>query len=77
MWDKENKEEVKEKKMLRKIKNKFKVNKLFVYIFLNSFYLFFFMVQGLDNFKICKISINFNYIWFSFIFFIVKPNKRK
>ena len=48
--------------MLRKIKNKFKVNKLFVYIFLNSFYLFFFMVQGLDNFKICKISINFNYI---------------
>ena len=46
---------MKEKKKLRKIKNRFRVNKLFLYAF-----------------QIYKFLTNFNYIWFSFIFFTRK-----
>ena len=61
IWKKENKknEIIKENK-----KNRFKVNKLFLYT-LNSLNLFF---SRLNNFKVHKFLINFNYIWFPFIF---------
>ena len=57
------------------MKNKFKINKLFLY--LNSFYLFSFIIQKLNNLKIHKFLINFIYILFSFIFYIIRLNVRK
>ena len=51
-----------------KIKNKLKTKNLFLYVFLNSLYLFSY------NFKIYKILIIFNYIWFLYILFIIKKN---
>ena len=50
----------------RKIKNRIELNKLILYVNLNTFYLF-----------SCKILRNFDYILFSFLFFRVKPNIRK
>ena len=61
----------------KKIKNKFKFNKLFLYIFWYTFYLFLFIIAKLNNLKIYKFYINFNYILFPFIFSTVKPNIRK
>ena len=55
----------------------FKSNKLFLYISSNSFYLFLSIITRLNNLKIYKFQINFNYIWFSFIFSIIKLNIRK
>ena len=49
-------------KILRKIKNRFKFNKLILYVYTNSFYLFLSIIPGLKNIKICKILRNFNYI---------------
>ena len=57
------------------MKNKFKINKLFLYS--NSFYLFSFIIQKLNNLKIHKFLINFIYILFSFIFYIIRLNVRK
>ena len=58
----------------RKIKSKFKLNKLILYVHSNLFYLsFFFVVQGLKNLKICTILIIFD---FFIVFFIVNPNMR-
>ena len=69
---KENREKkIKGNKKWRKIKNKFKINKWFLYIISNLFYLFFLW----NNFKIYKFFINFNYILF--IYFIMKLNIRK
>ena len=44
----------------RKIKNRFKLNELILYIYSNSFCLFFSIIQGLKNLKKCKILIIFN-----------------
>ena len=50
---------------------------------INYFYIFklivfiFSIIVRLNNLKIFKNLINFNYIWFSFIFLIVKLNMRK
>ena len=69
---------MKGKKNWRKIKNKFKLNKLILYVYLNSFYLFLsIIIQELRNFKICKNLRNFDYILFYFIFFTVKSNMKK
>ena len=57
------------------MKNKFKINKLFLYS--NSFYLFSFIIQKLNNLKIYKFLINFIFILFSFIFYIIRLNVRK
>ena len=40
MWGKENRENLEGKKKWRKIKNRFKINKLFLYVTLNSFQIF-------------------------------------
>ena len=51
----ENKKERKQKgKKIRDKKNKFKFNKLFLYISSNSFYLFFSIIVRLNNLKIYK-----------------------
>ena len=47
---------------MKKIKNRFKANKLFLYVSSNSFYLFSFIMQRLNNFKIYKFQNNFNNI---------------
>ena len=44
----------KEEKKIEKKKKKFKFNKLFLYISLNSFYLFFSIIIRLNNLKIYK-----------------------
>ena len=59
------KKKVKGNKKGRKIKNKFKINKWFLYIISNLFYLFFLW----NNFKIYKFFINFNYILFIYLFY--------
>ena len=64
-------------KIWRKIKNRFKLKKLILYVYSNSFYLFISIIQGLRNLKIYKVLMNFDYILFSFIFSMVKPNMRK
>ena len=51
-----------EKKNIRKIKNKFKTNKLFLYITSNFFYRLNSSVYELNNLKIYKKFNNFNYI---------------
>ena len=38
----------------KKIKNRFEFNKLFLYVFLNSFYLFFSIITRLNNSKMYK-----------------------
>ena len=48
--------------------NKSKLNKLILYVYLNSFHLFLSIIQDLRNLKIYKILRNFDYIRFSFIF---------
>ena len=50
---------------MKENKSKFKVNKIF-------YLLFYFIFFILNNLKIYKILINFNYIYF--IFFIIKSN---
>ena len=50
------------------IKNMFKPNKLIVYIYLNSFYLFISIIYGLKNLKLYKNLRNFDYILFSLYF---------
>ena len=50
----------------------FKLNKLIRCVYLNSFYLFIFIIFGLTNFKIYKHLKNFD-----FIFFIERPNMGK
>ena len=60
-----------------KIKNKVKLNKLILYIDSNSFFLFLFVTQSLRKLKICKILKNIDYILFSFIFSMMKPNMKK
>ena len=56
-----NREEKKKEKKSEK-KNRFEVNKLFLNASSNSFHLFFFIISRLNNFKIHKFLINFNYI---------------
>ena len=46
----------------RKVKNRFKVNKLFLYIIYNYFTFFNSLIWILNNLKMYKILINFNYI---------------
>ena len=70
MGGKENAEE-----MWKERKKKIEVNKLF-YIILQTHFIYFHLFL-LNNLKIYKFLINLNYIWFSFVFFIVKPNMRK
>ena len=60
------------KKSWGKTKNRFKLNKLILYVHSNPFYLFISIIQGLKNLKICKIWRNFDYIRFSFIFSTLK-----
>ena len=48
--------------------NRTKLNKLILYVYLNSFHLFLSIIQELRNLKIYKILRNFDYIRFSFIF---------
>ena len=60
-----------------KIKNKFKFNKLFLYVSLNSFHLFFFLITILNNLKTYKILINFNYIYIYIYFFFHSKTKHK
>ena len=55
----------------------FKFKKLIIYVYSNSFYLFFFVTKELRNLKIYKSFMNFDYILFSFIFYTVKSNIRK
>ena len=45
---------IEKKKKVKENKNKFKFNKLFLYISLNSFYLFFSIIIRLNNLKIYK-----------------------
>ena len=59
----------------KKWKKKFKVNKLFLNITLNLFHLFSHIILRLNNFKMYKFLIDFNYIWFDFIFFYNKIKK--
>ena len=65
---------VERKKKVKKYR--FKVNKLFLYVFLNSFHLFSFIIGRLNNLKyIYKFLINFYYI---FIYILHnKPNIKK
>ena len=44
MRRKDNREENRRKEKVRKIKNRLKLNKLFLYTFSNSFYLFYFII---------------------------------
>ena len=69
--------ERRKKENVRKIKIRFKVNKLFLYAISNSFHIFFSLLCKDYNFKMHKFLNNFNYILFSFIFFIHKSNMRK
>ena len=57
----------------KKIKNMFKVNRLFLDVSSNSFNLFLSIIKRLNDLKIHKLLINFNY----FVFFIIKLNIRK
>ena len=50
------------KKENREKKKRFKLNKLILYVYPNSFYLFISIIQGLRSLKICIISKNFDYI---------------
>ena len=50
------------KEKYKKIKNKFKFNKLFLYVSSNSFHLFLSIITILNNFKIHKILIIFNFL---------------
>ena len=51
------------KKVLRKIKYKFKHNKLILYVYLNSFYLFLSIIYiRKKKLKICKILRNVDYV---------------
>ena len=50
------------KKFFRKIKLMFKLKRLILYVYSNSFYLFLFYYIRIKNFKICKILRNFDYI---------------
>ena len=50
------------KEKVKKIKIKIKINKLFLYIILNSFQLFFSFMQRLKKIKMYEILTNFNYI---------------
>ena len=68
-YEGKNKEEMKKKK--RKSEEK-KSLKSIIYHFLNLFHLL-----RLNNFKIYKFLMNYNYIWFHFIFFMMKPNMIK
>ena len=68
---------LKGKKKWKINKNRLKVNKLFLHVSSNFFHLFFLFYVKLKWFKNHKFLINYNYIWFSFIFFKVKPNMRK
>ena len=70
-------ENVKKRKKIKENENWFKFNKLFLYVSSNLFYLFFSIIERLNNLKIYKFQINFNYILFYFIFSIVKSNMRK
>ena len=72
MQGKENKKEKKKWK-----KKRFEVNKLFLNITLNLFHLFSYIILRLNNFKMYKFLIDFNYLWFDFIFFIIKSNMIK
>ena len=55
-----------------KIKNKFKINKLFLYPTLNSFNLNNTFMQRLNNLKIYKFLTNINYTCFIFHIFYSK-----
>ena len=57
MWEQKNRE-----KKWRKIKNRFKANKLFLYIILKKFHGFNSSIYRLNNLKIYKFLNNFNYI---------------
>ena len=50
------------KKIKSEKKKGFKVNKLFLNITLNLFHLFSYIILRLNNFKMYKFLINFNYI---------------
>ena len=50
------------KENVKKNKNKFKVNKLFLYLTSNSFYFFNSIIKRLNNFKILKFLTVFNHI---------------
>ena len=58
------------KKKYKKIKNRFKANKLFLYVSSNSFHLFSFIMQRLNNFKIYKFQNNFNNIYLFIYLFL-------
>ena len=60
----------------KKIENKFKVNKLFLYTILNSFIIFLYIYK-LNNLKLYIFLNNFNYIYFSFIYFHNKIKYKK
>ena len=71
--EKKNREKKKgRKENLKKKKKYFKLNKLIGCVYLNSFYLFIFVIFGLTNFKIRKHLRNFD-----FIFFSERPNMGK
>ena len=69
--------ERRKKENVRKIKIRFKVNKLFLYAISNSFHIFFSLLCKDYNFKMHKFLNNFNYILFSFIIFIHMSNTIK
>ena len=57
------------RKNIRKLKKYvFKINKLFLYVSLNTFNLFSLLIQRLNNLKINKFITNLNYILFSLVF---------
>ena len=69
------------RKNIRKLKKYvFKINKLFLYVSLNTFNLFSLLIQRLNNLKISEFITNLNFILFylvfnfSFIFLILSKN---
>ena len=55
---------MKKNKIWRKITNKFKLNKLIIYVYLNSFYLFFIYYIRTKKFKKYKFLIIFDFFFY-------------
>ena len=62
----------------KKIKNRFKLNKLILYVLLKLIlFVYLYYIKTKKFKKKCKVLKNFDYIWFSFIFSNVESNMRK
>ena len=62
---------------MKEIKNNLKSINYFYMLFQTNFTYFNSSIQRLNNLKIHEFLINFDYILFSFIFSMEKPNMRK